>query len=91
MGMRQRTLVIRRFGVMSFGIGYYEDGEWVDHAFADATDGVQPDEVHGWYGCCARGNAGRDATHAPIAVLSVVVAETRRAEGAPAGDAVLAN
>ena len=30
--MHRRNLIIRRFGTLDFGIGYYEDGAWVDHA-----------------------------------------------------------
>ena len=34
--MHRRTLIMRRFGEMSFGLGYVEDGVWVDHAIAVA-------------------------------------------------------
>ena len=34
--MHRRTLVMRRFGELSFGLGYVEDGVWVDHAVAIA-------------------------------------------------------
>jgi hypothetical protein len=81
--MPQRNLVIRRFGSLSFGIGYYEDGVWVDHTAADAGDeaarGELTDDIHGWYGCC-----GSDAAD------TAAIAKWR-AERAPAGDAVLAN
>jgi hypothetical protein len=29
--MHRPTLILRRFGAVSFGLGYYEEGEWVDH------------------------------------------------------------
>jgi hypothetical protein len=29
--MYRPTLILRRFGAMSFGLGYLEDGAWVDH------------------------------------------------------------
>ena len=43
--MHRRNLILRRFGELSFGLGYFEDGVWVDHAspasgrgsLADAT------------------------------------------------------
>jgi hypothetical protein len=61
--MYRRTLVLRRFGPLSFGLGYFEDGVWVDHAeAADAgadglsteTDvgGAQLDVIHAWLDCC---------------------------------------
>ena len=45
---------MRRFGVMSFGIGYFEDGVWVDHLAAPLaeTDGVDLAPIHEWLGCC---------------------------------------
>ena len=90
MGQRQRTLVIRRFGAMSFGIGYYEDGVWIDHASGDPADDPWGD-VHGWYGCCARGDGEPERLRSGIAILGGTSAEPWRADGAPAGDAVVAN
>jgi hypothetical protein len=29
--MHRPTLILRRFGAVSFGLGYYDGGEWVDH------------------------------------------------------------
>ena len=29
--MHRPTLILRRFGVVSFGLGFFEDGAWVDH------------------------------------------------------------
>ena len=83
--------MIRRFGVMSFGIGYFEDGVWIDHASGEATADPGLDDIHGWYGCCARGTGEPDGLGAAIGVRRGVTAEPWRAEGAPAGDAVLAN
>ena len=56
--MHRPTLTLRRFGPMSFGLGYFEDGAWVDHSHADddnstGSDDVELDAVHQWYGCCA--------------------------------------
>ncbi len=63
--MHRPTLTLRRFGPMSFGLGYFENGIWVDHSVPDGTtspgspdehgtrsDAVALDAVHNWYGCC---------------------------------------
>lgn len=52
--MHRRTLILRRFGPLTFGLGYYEGGTWVDH---QPIGGVTPadaplDVVHGWLSCC---------------------------------------
>jgi hypothetical protein len=57
--MHRRTLTLRRFGPLSFGLGYVEDGQWVDHAAGDLAV-VEPtdreraaiDAIHAWFGCC---------------------------------------
>jgi hypothetical protein len=52
--MHRPTLILRRFGPLTFGLGYYDDGIWVDHEptgdvpASDAAMGV----VHGWLSCC---------------------------------------
>ena len=64
--MHRRTLIMRRFGEMSFGLGYVEDGVWVDHAVAvargedllanaSAADRVALDAIHAWFACCDGG------------------------------------
>ena len=61
--MHRRTLIMRRFGELSFGLGYVEDGVWVDHAVAVArgddllgqaspTERAALDAIHGWFACC---------------------------------------
>jgi hypothetical protein len=61
--MHRRTLVMRRFGDLSFGLGYLEDGVWVDHAVAaargeDVLGDASPaeraalDAIHAWFACC---------------------------------------
>jgi hypothetical protein len=61
--MYRRTLIMRRFGVMSFGLGYVEDGVWVDHALAIASgedlladaspaDRAALEAIHAWFSCC---------------------------------------
>jgi len=61
--MHRRTLIMRRFGELSFGLGYVEDGVWVDHARAIArgedllanaseADRAALDAIHAWFACC---------------------------------------
>ena len=61
--MHRRTLVMRRFGELSIGLGYLEDGVWVDHAVAasrgeDLLGDASPaeraalDAIHAWFACC---------------------------------------
>jgi hypothetical protein len=64
--MHRSTLTLRRFGPMSFGLGYYEDGIWVDHSgstegTAPQSDDVALDAVHRWYGCCADSTAAQSS------------------------------
>jgi hypothetical protein len=63
--MEPRKLTIRRFGPMSFGIGYLEDGVWIDHSTVPDTAADGEDAMallHAWYGCCA------DATRLELTV-----------------------
>ena len=71
--MHRPTLTLRRFGPMSFGLGYFEEGVWVDHSNADGTHGAAPadealDAVHRWYGCCADPTATETPMIAPISI-----------------------
>lgn len=61
--MHRRTLIMRRFGELSFGLGYVEEGVWVDHAVAIArgedllahaseADRAALDAIHAWFSCC---------------------------------------
>lgn len=53
--MHRPTLILRRFGPLTFGLGYYDDGIWVDHqprSEGPARDATM-DVVHGWLACCA--------------------------------------
>jgi hypothetical protein len=61
--MHRRTLILQRFGELSFGLGYVEDGVWVDHALAIArgedlltnasdADRAAVDAIHAWFACC---------------------------------------
>lgn len=54
--MYRRNLVLRRFGALSFGLGYVEDGIWIDHAPGDGLlvgADAEMQAVHAWLGCCA--------------------------------------
>jgi hypothetical protein len=56
--MHRRNLILRRFGALSFGIGYYENGTWVDHTTlpdrgASLTiDGRPMAALHTMLECC---------------------------------------
>jgi hypothetical protein len=77
--MHRPSLIMRRFGVMSFGLGYVEDGVWVDHAvaiargvdlLADASpaDRAALDAVHAWFACCDAATADAVAGDGPVLV-----------------------
>jgi hypothetical protein len=77
--MDRRTLILRRFGELSFGLGYVEDGVWVDHAAAIArgedllTDASEADlaaldAIHAWFTCCDGAPVGRAAGEATTAI-----------------------
>jgi hypothetical protein len=78
--MHRRTLIMRRFGEMSFGLGYVEDGVWIDHAVAvargedllvnaSAADRVALDAIHAWFACCDGGViTDREAGDSPALV-----------------------
>ena len=52
--MHRPTLILRRFGPLTFGLGYYDDGIWVDHQPSgdSARSGSSMDAVHDWLSCC---------------------------------------
>jgi hypothetical protein len=59
--MQRRRLTIRRFGPLSFGIGYLENGVWIDHSEVPGAGADEEDAMallHDWYGCCPE--ASRD-------------------------------
>jgi hypothetical protein len=62
--MHRRNLTLRRFGPLSVGLGYFEDGAWVDHAAGDratvdTTDRERAsiDAIHAWFACCPQTDA----------------------------------
>ena len=82
--MHRSTLTLRRFGPMSFGLGYYENGIWVDHSGSTAgstsqSGDVALDAVHRWYGCCADSAAARSSVIADETdVRALPIARTDR-------------
>ena len=67
--MDRRKLILRRFGALTFGLGYFEDGVWVDHLAAPAAETDDPAiaAIHAALDCC--GNRAPDLT----AVFAVAV------------------
>lgn len=73
--MHRPTLILRRFGVVSFGLGFFEDGAWVDHTtlpdrgrdlvIAGTATAADRLAVHAMLDCCeataALGRRGLDA------------------------------
>lgn len=60
--MSRPKLMMRRFGELSFGLGYYDAGEWIDHtalAVPISEADLETDEeraafeaIHAWFDCC---------------------------------------
>ena len=82
--MHRSTLTLRRFGPMSFGLGYYENGIWVDHSGSAAENAPVPgdgplDAVHQWYGCCTESAADEPSLiAAETDVRALPIARTER-------------
>jgi hypothetical protein len=64
--MNRPNLILRRHGPLTFELGYFQNGVWVDHRVADpagarnASDEDLPerdddpiDTIHKWFSCCA--------------------------------------
>ena len=78
--MHRRSLIIRRFGPLEFGIGYYRNGVWVDHGAdgealepgAETSEAEEPmDVVHDWLACCAQPDLGPRAAGEPGVAISI--------------------
>ena len=60
--MHRRNLILRRFGALSFGLGYFEAGAWIDHtalpdrgrdlAVAGVTSAADRSAIHTMLSCC---------------------------------------
>ena len=100
--MDRQNLILRRFGVLSFGLGYFADGVWVDHAeLADRGAGLdisgagsdtERAEIHAWLGCCAEGAqagvADGNRRGEPVPIRTVVGAQPQVIHVEPHVDAV---
>ena len=54
--MYRRNLILRRFGALSFGLGYFDRGTWTAHMPGDgliADAGPELEAAHAWLGCCS--------------------------------------
>lgn len=61
--MHRRNLILRRFGALSFGLGYFDAGRWVDHtalpdrghdlAIAGMPAAADRAAIHAMLSCCA--------------------------------------
>jgi hypothetical protein len=100
--MERQNLILRRFGVLSFGLGYFANGVWVDHTqLADGGVGLEISgtgseadrgDIHAWLGCCAdetRAAPTDDVDRsAPIAIRSAAGAQSPVLHAEPHVDAV---
>ena len=100
--MDRRNLILRRFGALSFGLGYFVNGVWVDHAeladrgagldISGAASDVDRDEIHAWLGCCPEAAPAEVAYGSgratPIPVRSAVGAPAQVLHAEPHVDAV---
>ena len=88
--MDQRALTLRRFGPMSFGLGYYEDDVWIDHSqsgpgalpavgLASEADRAALAAIHTWFPCCAEGAAEKALAEAGSARRRRLTAVARSA------------
>ena len=94
--MDRRSLILRRFGPLDFGLGYFEDGVWVDHT--SLTDGGVSlgisegafGEIHDLLECCRMSTTTARAPEmlgsGPIALPPATLGATlgnRREHGQP--------
>ncbi len=89
-GMHRRDLILRRFGALTFGIGYFENGEWIDHLAlpdrgADLVDAAAGEErgamqaVHAMLSCCGPQARSADDERRANATPTPIAAATRSA------------
>lgn len=78
--MYRRNLILRRFGSLDFGLGYFEDGAWVDHTTlrdGGASLGIHDGElgqVHALLDCCAEESR---AIHVEAGTLAATIMDRR--------------
>jgi hypothetical protein len=65
--MHRPTLILRRFGPLTFGLGHYDNGIWVDHQPTGdmPSPGATMDVVHGWLSCCGAVDEGQPGAAHP--------------------------
>ena len=78
--MHRRNLILRRFGAMSFGLGYFEAGAWVDHTsladrgrdltIAGAATAADRSAIHSMLSCCTEEPERRAAPLRAITIQS---------------------
>ena len=100
--MDRRNLILRRFGALSFGLGYFTDGVWVDHTeladrgagldVSEASSDMDRAEIHAWLGCCAGaaqpGTGDSSGRAVPVPIRSAVGASAQVIHAEPNVDAV---
>jgi hypothetical protein len=78
--MHRRNLILRRFGALTFGLGYFEDGEWVDHtALPDrgrdlriaGTTSEDQVAIHALLSCCGPATDHARTSVGPIPIRAV--------------------
>ena len=88
--MHRRILILRRFGPVDFGLGYFEDEAWIDHTtLADGGESLGIADgafaaVHDLLACCrmtdaaaAEGRAGRRSIGFESGRLAVNIVDRR--------------
>jgi len=88
--MHRRILVLRRFGPVDFGLGYFEGDAWIDHttlADGGASLGIADGSfaaVHDLLACCrvtdaatAGGRAGRRSIGFGTGTLAATIVDRR--------------
>ena len=78
--MHRRNLILRRFGALTFGLGYFDAGTWVDHTalpdrgrdleIAGATSAADRSAIHTMLSCCGQEAVGQAAPMTAIAIQS---------------------
>jgi hypothetical protein len=84
--MHRRNLILRRFGAMSFGLGYFEAGAWVDHTslpdrgrdftIAGVATAADRSAIHSMLSCCI---PETDRNVAQLAAIAIQAGDRRAA------------
>jgi hypothetical protein len=78
--MHRRNLILRRFGALSFGLGYFDAGTWIDHtalpdcgrdlAIAGVVSAADRSAIHALLSCCTQETDGQAARVTAIPIRS---------------------